>query len=72
MGHVAIREEELTDVFAKDLVMNVFNAGQWGSFRHVPLEAGMSLERMFKHIANGRKLFDSLIMTLFHSFTTVE
>ena len=33
-------DEQLSDVFQKDLVMNVFRNGAFGSFRHVPLQSG--------------------------------
>jgi hypothetical protein len=38
---VSLPEGELRAVYSKDLVMNVFRDGQWGSFRHLPLQPGM-------------------------------
>jgi len=33
-------DEQLSAVFQKDLVMNVFRDGVFGSFRHIPLLSG--------------------------------
>jgi len=35
-------DEQLSAVFQKDLVMNVFRDGELGSFRHIPLLSGRS------------------------------
>ena len=32
--------EEFSRVASLDLVMNVFRDGQWGSFRHLPIQSG--------------------------------
>ena len=40
-------EAALKDVMKKDLVMSVYQGGQWGSFRHVTLEKGMVFSRTF-------------------------
>jgi hypothetical protein len=33
-------EAAITDLSKKDLVMNIYNNGVWGSFRHIPLSPG--------------------------------
>jgi hypothetical protein len=42
--------EDLSAVYSKDLVINVFRDGQWGSFRHIPLQSGMLPQLGMKHI----------------------
>jgi len=33
-------DEQLREVFQKDLIMNVFRNGVFGSFRHIPFLSG--------------------------------
>lgn len=35
---------EMQKIVQKDLVMNVYRDGKWGSFRHLPLQQGTSFE----------------------------
>lgn len=35
--------QDFATLMKKDLVMNVFRDGQWGSFRHLPLTTGQML-----------------------------
>ena len=41
---VAMDAETPNEVLEKDLVMNIFRDGKWGSFRHVPMSAVTALE----------------------------
>jgi len=33
-------DEQLREAFEKDLIMNVFRNGEFGSFRHIPFQSG--------------------------------
>lgn len=35
---------EMQKIVQKDLVMNVYRDGKWGSFRHLPLQQGTAFE----------------------------
>lgn len=35
---------EMQKMVQKDLVMNVYRDGKWGSFRHLPLQQGTAFE----------------------------
>ena len=41
-GGLTITEKsaEFQSLVHKDLVMNIFRDGQWGSFRHIPIDTG--------------------------------
>ena len=36
-----IDDGTVQEIVRRDLIMNVYKNGQWGSFRHLPLESGM-------------------------------
>jgi len=50
-------DEELSAVFQKDLLMNVFRDGVFGSFRHVSLHSGWLSFYLFMFMSVEMSLF---------------
>ena len=40
------------EMFQKNMMINVYKNGQWGSFRHVPLTNGKNVKMEFKNVRN--------------------
>jgi len=61
-GQIVPTDDQLSAVFEKDLVMNVFRDGAFGSFRHLLLQSGCSSvfvyhHRLFRRCIKGHVLF---------------